>query len=102
MSKKPIYLFAGALAVVLAALSFGLFSGPAEAEARNRYDIVFVRCDVNAGFRVQAYTGSAAAPSRNSDNCAETISVLNRDGFSVEQVSKFDVEKGFLVYMLVR
>ena len=102
MSRKLVYLLAGAFVVVLAAASLGVLSEPAAAEGRNRYDIVFLRCDVSSGFRVLAYTGSAGAPSKSSDNCAETISVLNRDGFSVEQVLDFDIEKGFLVYMLIR
>jgi len=66
-------------------------------------DVVMVRCATSgSAISVGAYQGSASAPTRRSESCPETLSLLKRDGFSIESISVFDQESDYLVFTLVR
>lgn len=67
-------------------------------------DVILMRCDTSgSNFKVTAYQQSASAPSSRSTSCAENLSYLARDGFSIVNVGNFDFEKsGYSVYFLSR
>ncbi|MDH3283651.1 MAG: hypothetical protein OEQ13_02845 [Acidobacteriota bacterium] len=78
------------LAVAAIAVAFAVNSeSPAQAVADVRseggaHDVVLVQCAKRAeGFVVVAYEGSSAAPAQRSSGCAETVSLLLRDGYGL-------------------
>jgi len=86
--------------VVLAVTTLHPVSGR---EVLRTNEVIMMRCDPGpSGFEVTTYSHSMSAPSRRVDNCPEVLSLLNRDGFRVLNISRFDVEGGYLVYTLVR
>jgi len=72
-------------------------------EARRKNEVIMMRCEPGPdGFQVTTYSHSMSAPARKGDNCPEVLSLLNRDGFEVLNVSRFDMDEDYLVYTLAR
>lgn len=97
MSKRMLLSLLGAVTLVAAAVAS--FRSEAQ-QAPAQREVIMIRCDLE--FNVDSYQGSASAPGKRAANCAENISLLHRDGFSVEDVGHFDVGDGALVYTMVR
>jgi hypothetical protein len=75
----------------------------AAASPQRKGDIVMVRCDsAGASFNVTGFLGSTAAPPKKSKSCPETLALLMRDGFSVEDSGHYDLKTSFVLYTLVR
>jgi hypothetical protein len=75
----------------------------AAASPQRKGDIVMVRCDsAGASFNVTGFLGSTAAPSKKSKSCPETLALLMKDGFSVEDIGHYDLKTSFVLYTLVR
>ena len=86
--------------VVLAVTTLHPVSGR---EVLRKNEVIMMRCDPGPyGFEVTTFSHSMSAPSRKADNCPEVLSLLNRDGFQVRNLSRFDGDGGYLVYSLVR
>ena len=95
-----------AAVVVLVAAAAGLAAlvhAPAAADSRGG-DVVMIRCNVaTVEPVVGSFQGSTSAPGKKSGNCAESLSLLMRDGFQIRDIGHYDDEKlGFVLYTLVR
>lgn len=104
MSRRLILVLTSLAAALIAIAVMMVVPRSATAqERRPRPDVVLIRCDVgSSGFRVTGYSGSTSAPTKKSDNCAETISQLGEEGFSLQDARSLDVNDGSLVYLLER
>jgi hypothetical protein len=92
------------MSLTLYALSSEATAQETRVEARTEgVDVVMLRCGTGgATFSVQAYQGSPAAPSKKSDSCPETLSLLRRDGFTLSTVGYNDEDGDFVVFTLMR
>jgi hypothetical protein len=104
MNGHSIWKLVGVTAVLVVIVLVGTTLLPVSGkDVRLKNEVIMLRCDPRAsGFAVTAYSHSQAAPARRVDNCPETLSTLNRDGFHVLDIARFDVDGGYLVYTLVR
>ena len=65
-------------------------------------DVVMMRCESRSqGFFVTSYQGSTAAPSKKTDNCPQTLSDLQGDGFTIRHIG-YSQEADFYVFTLAR
>lgn len=96
----PTTLLAVLVVVVLGSL---IFSTSSMSESNVKHTLILMRCEmIGNDFRVTTYSGSQSAPSRTTDNCAETLANLHRDGFTLENIGYFYTGEGYIVYTLVR
>lgn len=107
MRKRRTLTILGALAAVwiLAFLSTRfVFPGGEDVRSGSGRDVVMMRCNTSdSTFGATAYKGSSGTPSRRSDNCAENVSQLLKDGFAIRDIGHYDREKsGYVVITLVR
>ena len=66
-------------------------------------DVIMMRCVTDGPrFAVTGFDGSSQAPGKKSDSCAEELSLLLREGFTVRDVGHSDVDKKYLVVTLTR
>jgi hypothetical protein len=93
---------AGVIALISATLSSNVIAEQEKPATRGK-DVILVRCSTSGmNFTTTAYQGSAAAPSRRSESCPETLSILLRDGFTIFHVAHSDIDADYLVYTLLR
>ena len=102
-SRNTWILVAATVAAVLV-LSSTLFVSSGSPTGKEGRDVVLLRCNTNdAAFSATGYKGSAGTPSKRSDNCAENVSQLMKDGFSIRDIGHYDMEKaGYTVITMVR
>ena len=63
--------------------------------------MVLLKCD--SGFKVTLYQGNTSAPTKKSGDCAESVSRLVREGFTITNVGHYDRQQApFTVYTFVR
>ena len=85
-------------------LSSTLFATSGGQTAKTGRDVVMRRCNTgDTVFSATGYKGSSGTPSKRSDNCAENVSQLLKDGCAIRDVGHYDMEKaGYVVITLVR
>ena len=70
--------------------------------ADEKGDIVLLSCGRGAtSFRMTAYQGSTSAPAKKTDNCAQTLSDLAKEGFVIYHIARNE-EADMMVYTLTR
>ncbi len=100
--KRTPNLWVAAAILVLATLAWAKLD-TSWANPAVKHDLIIMRCDVkSSGFAITSYSASTSAPAKKTDNCAEMLSNLHRDGFAVVEIGYFDVEGGYMVYTLGR
>lgn len=101
---KKILLVVAATAVVAGAAGMWWAATPAVAQSvRSTPDIVLVRCDSRGGgFQVTAYSASSSGPQKRTSECAETLSILAREGFVVRDTGYPISESGTVIFTLGR
>ena len=99
---------AAALILVLAtvlAVTF-IVTTPSMSQSRKiskNHEVILMRCEMKgSGFNVTNYGYSQSAPTKSTDNCAEALSVSDRNGFVIMDVQQFNSGDGYLVYTLAR
>lgn len=107
MRRRASVVLAAVVAAGVVALTSAAFSRNAIAEQEKPTtrgkDVILVRCSTGGmNFTTTAYQGSAATPSRRSESCPETLSILLKDGFSIFHVAHSDIDADYLVYTLLR
>ena len=105
MKRARNALLLGTIAVVaLLVLSSILFVTSGGQDGKIGRDVIMLRCNTNdAVFSSTGYKGSAGTPSRRSENCSENISQLLKDGFMIQDIGHYDMEKaGYVVITMVR
>lgn len=88
-------------AVALCSLAVGMQSQRGAVARSPSGEVILLRCKTGADFAVVAYQGSASAPSKKSNSCPETLSLLLKDGFVIHDVGH-SVDVDFVVYTLMR
>ena len=103
-SRRNTVIFSVAAVAAALILSSTLFVSSGGQTGRGGRDVVMLRCNTNdAVFSATGYKGSAGTPSKRSDNCAENVSQLMKDGFAIRDIGHYDMEKaGYTVITLVR
>ena len=107
MSRARVALASGAVVVVaVLVFSSSLFvtSGQSEKSARSPRDVVMMRCNTtDADFTATGYKGNSGTPAKRSNSCSENISQLLKDGFVIQDIGHYDMEKaGYLVVTMTR
>ena len=107
MKRTHVALLSGAVVgVVLLLLSSSLFvvSGQTDRSARSARDVVMMRCNTaDATFSATGYQGNSGTPSKRSNSCSENIAHLLKDGFVIQDIGHYDMEKaGYVVFTMVR
>ncbi len=94
----------GVALVAGAAVSWSSLAQGEQSAKVTRGDVVMIRCDTSSpDLRVSAYQGSAAAPAKHSGSCAESISLLLKDGFSIRDMGRYsDQTMGYMVITLMK
>ena len=100
MKRLAMPLVAAAIALI-AVFATATLSTPS-AQTKSQRDVVILRCAAStSGIEIVSYSQSSSAPAKRASSCAETISTLHRDGFSVEMAAP-DSEEGHWSYLMVR
>ena len=99
----PAALIAVLLTVIAATL---LVATPSISQQRTTYEkheVILMRCEMKGGgFSVTNYSASQSAPAKTTDNCAEALSINDRNGFVIVETLRFDSGEGYIVYTLAR
>jgi hypothetical protein len=98
---------AALLAVLLTVLAVTFFVvTPSMSQPRTtfaKHEVILMRCEPKGGgFTVTNYSSSQSAPTRTTDNCAEALSINDRNGFVIVDILRFDSGGGYIVYTLAR
>jgi len=98
---------AALLAVLLTVLAVTFFVvTPSISQSPTTYakhEVILMRCEMkNGGFSVTNYSASKSAPAKTTDNCAEALSINDRNGFVIVETLRFDSGDGYIVYTLAR
>jgi len=104
MRRSRIALASGAVVVVaVLVFSSSLFVTSGESR-RQGNDVVMMRCNTaDATFEATGYQGNSGTPSKRSNTCTENISQLLKDGFAIQDIGHYDMEKaGYVVITMVR
>lgn len=110
MKKSRLVALAGVLLVGLALAVGAVISRASLAQTESatlraaKGDVVLIRCETSAAdLHVSAYQGSTAAPPKKSSGCAESVSLLLKDGFAIRDMGRYtDETKGYMVITLIR
>ena len=88
-------------AVLLFSSSLFVTSGES---ARAAKDVVMLRCNTaDADFSTTGYQGNSGSPSKRSNSCSENIAQLLKEGFVIQDIGHYDMEKaGYAVFTMVR
>ena len=99
-------LSAAVVVVALLLFSSSLFvtSGQTGKSGRASRDVVMMRCNTtDADFTASGYKGNSGTPAKRSNSCSENISQLLKDGFVIQDIGHYDMEKaGYLVVTMTR
>ena len=98
-------LLSAAIAVVaMLAVDHSVRAQAAGGGRQGSAEVVLMRCNTGGpGFAVAAFQGSAAAPGKKADACAEELSLLIRDGFAIRDIGHYFYDKDyFVVYTLMK
>ena len=91
-----------AVALLVGAVTVGASAEAAETTTARARDVVILQCARKQdGFAVSVYEASTAAPAQRSKSCAETLSLLLRDGFVMQPIAQSD-QTDVLIHALVR
>ena len=73
-----------------------------EKSIQGKNDVILMRCDtVGSELSVLAWGASSSSPSKRSDNCAEVLSILLKDGFTIKDIGHNN-DADQVVYTLMR
>lgn len=102
LSTVAAVLVVGVLAAIL--VSTRTIAEEPRATPAGRGDVVLIRCDVlGTEPVVGAFQSNSGAPVKRSASCAESLSILLKDGFTFRDIGLSTGDKaGFVVYTLTR
>ena len=97
-------LSAAVVVVALLLFSSSLFVAAGSQTARAGKDVIMMRCNTtDADFTASGYKGNSGTPAKRSNSCSENISQLLKDGFVIQDIGHYDMEKaGYLVVTMTR
>jgi hypothetical protein len=67
-------------------------------------EVILMRCSpAKNGIPIEAYRGSPGTPGKKSEDCAENLSILMRNGFVIRDIGHYDdADAVFVLYPMVR